>query len=171
MAPGPGLRIGLAWRGSAGHGRTHLRDIPVEAFAPLADLKGVSWHTVQPGRAPREIDHLRGLGLALQTHPGHLEDFLDTACLLANLDLVVTADTAVAHLAGLLQIPVRLLLRSGSEWRWLQHRNDSPWYPSMRIFRQTEPGDWREPIKALASELAKGSAPVPGLNNLVGSDR
>lgn len=82
-------------------------------------------------------------------------DFLDTAALVEGLDLVITVDTAVAHLAGALGKPVWLLNRFASEWRWLLERSDSPWYPSMKIFRQPRPGDWESVIRQVAEELKK----------------
>ena len=82
-----------------------------------------------------------------------LEDFADTAALMAHLDLVISVDTAVAHLAGALGRPVWLLNRFDSDWRWLLERDDSPWYPSMRIFRQTRPGDWSDVVVRVGSAL------------------
>jgi ADP-heptose:LPS heptosyltransferase len=82
-----------------------------------------------------------------------LQDFADTAALICNLDLIITVDTAVAHLAGALGRPVWVLLPFAPDWRWLRNRSDSPWYPTMRLFRQPVPGDWAQPIEQIVREL------------------
>jgi ADP-heptose:LPS heptosyltransferase len=91
--------------------------------------------------------------MALRDHTGELNDFADTAALVENLDLVISVDTSTAHLAGAMGKPVWLLNRFDTCWRWFLEREDSPWYPTMRIFRQPHPGDWDSVIRAVASAL------------------
>jgi ADP-heptose:LPS heptosyltransferase len=97
------------------------------------------------------------LGDELDSGP---DAFLDTAAILANLDLVISCDTSVAHLAGALGAPVWVALHAGSEWRWLRERGDSPWYPSMRLFRQSVPGDWRDVV----SDMCRALEGWPGIS-------
>ena len=113
-------------------------------------MPGVSFVSLQKGRAGAEPPPP---GLALHDWTAELDDFADTAALVAGLDLVVSVDTAVAHLAGALGRPVWLLNRFDSEWRWLLGRSDSPWYPTLRQFRQPSYGDWPGAIAALATAL------------------
>jgi tetratricopeptide (TPR) repeat protein len=134
------LKVGLAWSGDARHTRDHLRSIPADLFLGLADLPGISFHSLQ--------HEVRGPDLpALRTRPKigreveKAADFADTAALIACLDLVITVDTAIAHLAGALGKPVWIVLHVAPDWRWLTQRTDSPWYPSVRLFRVT-PAEW-----------------------------
>jgi Flp pilus assembly protein TadD len=139
LADLPGRRIGLVWAGNPGFGGDHLRSIPPAMLAPLAEIPGVSWISLQKDAAAKPP-------LALIDHTADLADFADTAALVSALDMVICVDTAVAHLAGALGRPVWLLNRFDTCWRWLIGRDDSIWYPDMRIFRQTTTGDWSEPL-------------------------
>jgi hypothetical protein len=142
-----GLKIGLVW---AGGSRPELpwaaavdgrRSMTLKQMAPLAGLAGVSFVSLQKdGPAAQAADP--PAGLVLHDFTAELEDFTDTAALIAVLDLVISVDTAVAHLAGALGKPVWLLNRFDSCWRWLLDRDDSPWYPGLRQFRQKSAGDW-----------------------------
>ena len=136
-----GFKVGIAWQGNPDHRRDRQRSAPLQAFEPLAEIPGVRLVSLQkgPGREqlPQLADRLNLLDLTDQ-----VEDFADTAALMSHLDLVITIDTAVAHLAGALGIPVWLAIQFLPEWRWLLEREDSPWYPSMRLFRQTAWGHW-----------------------------
>ncbi|MEC4593437.1 glycosyltransferase family 9 protein [Nitrospirillum amazonense] len=148
-AGGPGLKIGLAW---AGNPKTSVpdrrRSIDPTLLAPLADVPGVRLFSLQKeGAAPA--------GLSLTDLMGGAADFADTAALISQLDLVISVDTAVAHLAGALGRPVWLLNRFDTDWRWLLGRDDSPWYPTLRQFRQTSPGDWQDPIARACDALAR----------------
>lgn len=151
------LRVGLVWAGDprAGEPRAHYADkrrsIPLTAFAPLGQVEGVEFFSLQWGKARDEI---ASSGLALIDLMGEVSDFADTAALIAGLDLVVSVDTAVAHLAGALGKPVWLLSRFDGCWRWLTKREDSPWYPSMRLFRQEAPGSWAPVIARVRSALS-----------------
>ncbi|MGA2080933.1 MAG: glycosyltransferase family 9 protein [Holophaga sp.] len=141
-------RIGVAWAGSPTHKRDAERSLPPAVFAPLGVLPDVAWHSFQLGRA--DAPPLPGLvGLAPL-----LQDFSDTAYALSGMDLVITADTALAHLAGALGIPTLVLVAFGPDFRWLLHRSDSPWYPSVRLYRQPVPGDWDAVIAAVRRDLS-----------------
>lgn len=146
-------RIGLVWSGSTGFGNDHNRSIPFSYFArlPSGDVQFVSLQ-----KEVRAADQPILEGRKDVAHFGEsLRDFADTAALVDLMDLVITVDTAVAHLAGALGKPVWLLLPFNSDWRWLLNRSDSPWYPSAKLFRQSRLGDWGGVIEKLAKELAQ----------------
>lgn len=156
LAPLPGLKVGLVW---AGDPRPHAfecalvdsrRSVALAELAPLAALEGISFVSLQKGEAAREA---RPDGLALFDAMDEMADFADTAALVEALDLVVTVDTAVAHLAAALGKPTWILSRHDGCWRWMQGRDDSPWYPGARLFRQETRDDWRETIARLAAAL------------------
>ena len=140
-------RIGLVWAGSPGHVRDEERSLPATLFAPLAALTGVVWFSFQLGR--REVPPLPNL---ISLAP-FLENFSDTAYALSGMDLLITVDTAVAHLAGALGIPTLLLLPFQPDFRWLLERDDSPWYPSLRLYRQPAYGDWESVIRQVVADL------------------
>lgn len=145
-------RVGLVWRGSATNPMDLDRSCTLAEFAPLLAISGVSYYSLQLGQGVDEITSLpQAAGLLDLTE--HLKDFSDTAALVANLDLVITVDTAVAHLAGAMGKPVWVLLAHTPDWRWMLDRNDSPWYPTMRLFRQPQPGDWAYVIDEVARGL------------------
>ena len=144
-------RIGLVWAGSPGHVRDFERSVPVAALAPLAALSGVTWFSFQLGKL--EIPLLPNL---ISLAP-FLKNFSDTAYALSGMDLLITVDTAVAHLAGALGIPTLLLLSFQPDFRWLLDRNDSPWYPTVRLYRQSAYGDWGSVIQQVLQELTEGS--------------
>ena len=154
----PGLRIGLAWRGNPGFANDRNRSMKLAALRPLIEGSVASFVSLQKGPAAAEIaengwqDRILDLGSAL-------DDFADTAAVIAGLDLVVSVDTAVAHLAGSLRRPVWILIPFVPDWRWLLARSDSPWYPSARLFRQTSPGDWSQPVADMAAAPGPLSAP------------
>jgi Flp pilus assembly protein TadD len=156
LAPRDGrLRVGIAWAGSQTHRHDAWRSIPVEALAPLATLESVELHNLQLGADPARLaQSLPGLvdNTALQT------DLAQTAALIAQLDLVITVDTSIAHLAGAMNKPTWLLLSYSPDWRWQRRREDSPWYPSFRLFRQSTPGNWAEPVERLRQALSILSA-------------
>ena len=144
----PGLRVGLVWAGNPKFPNDRRRSVPFSTLAPLLAVPGVSFVSLQKG--PAAADHAG----TLQDPTALLEDFADTAALIAALDLVISVDTAVLHLAGALGRPVWLLNRADTCWRWMLQREDSPWYPDLRIFRQTTPGSWQPVIEEVAHELA-----------------
>jgi tetratricopeptide (TPR) repeat protein len=132
-------RIGLVWAGNPKHQNDHNRSMAWERLAPLVATQGVSFHGLQVG-AGREAFRADPCGV-LDLAP-ELADYYETACCISALDLVMTVDTSVAHLAGALRRPVWTLLPFSPDWRWMLGRDDSPWYPSMRLFRQSAIGDW-----------------------------
>ena len=155
LADLPKPRIGLLWRGRPDHRNDRNRSIPASALAPLTRVRA-GWVSLQQGAVPDELT-LLGPILQLGDSFGDLQDAADA---IAALDLVITVDTALAHLAGALGKPVWLLLPLAPDWRWLTGRDDSPWYPSARLFRQTRAGDWTDVVDRVAAavrELRPGS--------------
>lgn len=144
------LKVGLAWAGRPTHRNDRHRSIALSQLAPLAGVNGVRFYSLQKGEAARQTPpaEMRWIDLT-----GELYDFADTAALVANLDLVITVDTSVAHLAGALGKPTWVLLPHIPDWRWLRDRQDSPWYPTMRLFRQEQAADWRQPLAEMAEAL------------------
>jgi hypothetical protein len=157
LATLPGFRIGLCWQGSVRHQSNHLRSLKLAALAPLAELPGVSALSLQKGAGSEQIEPA-GLAGRLTDWTGEMDGegaFLDSAAIIAGLDLVVTVDTAIAHLAGALGRPVWLLLGAAPDFRWLLTREDSPWYPTMRIFRQQKQGEWGPLVESVRAALAR----------------
>ena len=154
-------RVGLAWAGRPTHGNDANRSIGLAAFAPLLAMPGLRFYGLQAG--PRASD-IAALGLAgrVEDLSPLLADFGETAAALTRLDLLVSVDTSVAHLAGALGRPFRLLLPFAPDWRWMLGREDTPWYPSGRLLRQARPGDWSAPLAALAADLAQ-LVPTPAM--------
>lgn len=143
-------RIGLAWSGKAGQSPDLKRSMPAEYLGPLMDLP-VEFHCLQKEIRPADVRVIAKWPIA--THQAELEDFADTAALIAQLDLVIAVDTSVAHVAGALGKPVWLLLPWANEWRWLLDRTDSPWYPGMCLFRQPRRNNWADLIAAAKAGL------------------
>ncbi|HEY8749453.1 MAG TPA: tetratricopeptide repeat protein [Tepidisphaeraceae bacterium] len=148
------IRIGLAWAGSPTHGHDRIRSMPFAEFAPLRSVRHASFYSLQVGLGRNQITESAG-GLPVTDLGDELHDFADTAAAMMNLDLVVSVDTAVAHLAGALGRTTWLLLPHSFEWRWLLKRSDSPWYPTMRIYHQNHPGDWTSVMREVVAELLK----------------
>lgn len=144
-------RIGLVWAGNPDLKDDRRRSLALDSLTPLFAAIDAEWHSLQKGRAREALEQDGAPRLA--DWGQLLQDFSDTAALLANLDLLICVDTAVAHLAGALGLPVWLLNRYDTDWRWLREGEISPWYPSMRIFRQRKRGEWDEPIADLALAL------------------
>jgi len=150
-----GFRVGICWQGSPTFLGDEHRSIPLAAFAPLSQIPEVQLVSLQKFHGTEQLEQTRGQ-VAVNVLNG-LDDtegaFMDTAAVMMHLDLVVTSDTAIAHLAGALGIPVWVVLGSVAEWRWLINRSDSPWYPSMRIFRQKVRGEWDSLFHDIANRL------------------
>jgi tetratricopeptide (TPR) repeat protein len=165
-----GLRVGLVWSGGLQADQPELwevnprRNIPLEALAPL-NLPGMEFFSLQKGeeavRQLRELEAQGWDGPAIVDYTDELNDFDDTAALVENLDLVISVDTSTAHLAGSLGIPVWILNRYDNCWRWLQHRTDSPWYPTATLFRQPSAGDWASVIASVKLKLEQLAAKMP----------
>jgi len=149
-----GLRIGLVWAGNNRPGEATVslhRNLPLDSLKPLLAIPGVSFVNLQMGGAAALADlppEMRPLDLMED-----IRDFADTAALVEGLDLVISVDTAVAHLAGALGKPVWMFQRLNNDWRWLMARSDSPWYPCLRMYRQTSLGDWLPVIAAIKTDL------------------
>jgi len=147
------LHVGLVWAGNPKNVRDRKRSLSVAALEPLFQVAGVSFYSLQRGPASTDAASLPFAGVDPQTG-----DFAATAAAIEQLDLVVSVDTAVAHLAGALGKPVWILLPALAEWRWLRDREDSPWYRTARLFRQQQAGQWGSVIDAVAAQLALRSA-------------
>ncbi len=147
------LRIGLVWAGRAEHGNDRNRSIPLSALRMLFDVPGCDFFSLQLGAAREQIS-AEGLHAKLIDLSGSLTDFSATAALIGSLDLVISVDTAVAHLAGALGRPIWVLLPFVPDWRWMLGRNDTPWYGTMRLFRQGADRRWETPVAAIGAALA-----------------
>jgi len=147
------VHLGIVWSGNPQNPYNRARACPLSNLLCLASVPGVTVYSLQKDITPGDLEQL-------QAHPEirdlrhYFHDFVDTAALIMQLDLVITVDTAVAHLAGALGKPVWLLLPFTPDWRWMLHRDDSPWYPTMRLFRQNQPGDWDSVILQIREALA-----------------
>jgi tetratricopeptide (TPR) repeat protein len=149
------IKIGLAWSGKADFKDNADRAPGLAALSPLAAVANTWFCSLQKGPAAAEaVDPPAGFQIADWT--AEMQDFADTAAVIANLDLVICSDTAVAHLAGAMGKPVWVLLSAVPDWRWLLDRDDSPWYPTMRLFRQQKLGDWQAPLRRIVKALARG---------------
>jgi Tfp pilus assembly protein PilF len=153
-----GLRVGIVWEGNRRSevGSLRGRSMPTQELAPLAALDGVTLISLQKHGGSQQLARIPwGTPVVDWTHELDCgaDAFVDTAALIANLDLVISVDTAVAHLAGALGQPVWVALHRASDWRWLTARSDTPWYPSMRLFRQTTADVWQSVIAAMRVEL------------------
>jgi len=152
---GTGLKLGLVWSGNPKHGNDRHRSVPLDLLRPLLGVPGVRLFSLQVGPRAQDIAADGRIGPITDLAP-HLDDFADTAAAISQLDLVVTVDTSVAHLAGALDRPTWLLLPWNADWRWLSGRTDSPWYPSMTLFRQPRYGDWGPVVDQLVAALTVG---------------
>jgi hypothetical protein len=158
-----GFRVGVGWQGNKFINLQ--RSIPLECFAPLSAISGVRLISLMKDQDSLEIKAaggeftIEGFGNDFDTG---IDSFLDCAAVMKNVDLIVTSDTAIAHLAGALGRPVFLALKHVPDWRWLMHRDDCPWYPTIRLFRQPGKGDWKSVFEQIAScveELVTKRAP------------
>jgi ADP-heptose:LPS heptosyltransferase len=140
-----GLKVGICWQGNPNAPSDIGRSFPVRLFANVAKLAGVRLIALQKGAGLEQLDDLPA-GMTVERPSPPFDDgaaaFLDTAAVIANLDIVVTSDTAVAHLAGALGCPAMVALKYVPDWRWLLDRDDTPWYPTMQLIRQRNHGDW-----------------------------
>ncbi len=157
-----GLRVGLCWAGGRSPFLTKInadrrRSIALGMLAPLGEVSGVRFISLQKGPLATEAARLPP-SLDLHDFTEDLHDFADTAALIENLDLVISVDTSVAHLAGALDKPVWVLNRFDTDWRWPRDRDDSPWYPSARQFRQPAPGEWAPVIRGARDALQQLAA-------------
>jgi hypothetical protein len=152
------FKVGIAWQGNPLCPGDRERSIPLLEFEPVARISGVRLFSLQKGPGTEQLAAvvedwpLVDFGNELDAAGGA---FMDTAAIMSELDLVITSDTAAAHLAGALGVDVWVALQYVPDWRWLLDRADSPWYPTMRLFRQARRGDWRGVSERIAEELAR----------------
>ena len=148
------LKVGFVWAGSPTHSDDAMRSMPLEMFAPILQTSGVTFYSLQLPVPERDEMFFRSLPDVVDLSP-HLKTFLATAGFVAQLDLVIAVDTSVAHLAGALARPVWTLVQSDADWRWFLDRPDTAWYPTMRLFRQTQRGKWLPVVARVAEELSR----------------
>jgi hypothetical protein len=152
---GGGFQVGVVWQGNPRHPWDRWRSLPLSMLAPLAAVEGVRLESLQKGPGTEQLRALQG-PLAVMDLGDELDaegDFLDTAAVLQTLDLLISVDTATAHVAGALGVPVWLALAAVADWRWGWSRLDTPWYPSMRLFRQEFLGQWDEVLNEMVGQL------------------
>lgn len=147
-------KIGLRWAGNPENPNDLLRSVPLSAFAPLGRIDGIQLVSLD-NRPPSGRDAEAAKQMGLLDYADALADFTDTAALIASLDMVITVDTSVLHLAGALGIPVWGLIKFAPDWRWMLGRSDSPWYPGLRLFRQSADGEWGAVVDAVAGLLGE----------------
>jgi tetratricopeptide (TPR) repeat protein len=155
--PGHGLRVGVAWAGNPQHRSDEQRSMPLQAFLPLAEVPGIHWISLQKGPACVQMQPLFGKFPVLDASSA-CRDFAETAALAATLDLVISVDTSIAHLAGAMGIPLWVVLPRLADWRWMDEGEHCAWYPAARLFRQTKDGDWSGPVLRIADELQEYAA-------------
>lgn len=154
---GDGLKVGLVWAGNPRHSDDAQRSLPPAALAPLWTVANARFFSLQVGERAGEVAAFPP-GRVNDLTP-EIADFADTAAILSALDLLISVDTGPAHLAGAMARPAWTLLPHGPDWRWFSGRDDSPWYPTMRLFRQPEPDDWASVVQRVAARLAAGDLP------------
>jgi hypothetical protein len=159
------FRIGIAWQGTTTYRGDRQRSVPVKYFKRLASIPGVRLISLQKGPGAEQLVAIRQWTLdgdttspsTVHQPPSTFDQasghFMDSAAVMLNLDLVISSDTAVPHLAGALGVPVWVALSKVPDWRWQLHCEDSPWYPTMRLFRQTRYGQWEDVFEHIAAEL------------------
>lgn len=147
------LKVGIAWAGNPNYPADFSRSCTLADFLPLLHLSGITFYSLQKGDKRAELRQLLDPHRVIDLDQ-RLQDFADTAAIMEQLDLIITTDTAVAHLAGALNRPVWVLLAHAPDWRWLLHRCDSPWYPSMTLFRQSYAGDWAGVMAQVGAALS-----------------
>lgn len=154
IPPSNCLKVGLVWAGNPEHPSDRQRSTSLGNFLPLFNLKNITFYSLQKGAKSAEINEIT-CPVNLLDLNNKINDFADTSAVISQLDLVITVDTSVAHLAGALGKPVWVLLCYNADWRWMTEREDSPWYPTMRLFRQNRSGDWQELLHRVEQVLAK----------------
>jgi hypothetical protein len=151
--PSAGLRVGLVWVGNRKHGNDRFRSLAFPLLEPVLAVEGVRFFSLQIGEATAQMAPCSGIAAKVTDLAPEIGDLEDTAALLGQMDLVIAVDTAVAHLAGALGRPLWMLLCRNADWRWLRAGEESPWYPTARLFRQSVLGDWTEPMTRVAAAL------------------
>jgi hypothetical protein len=147
-------RVGIAWAGRPTHNNDRNRTVTLDTLAPLGDIPGIALVSLQKGPATAQLQTWAG-PTPIADPQARLETFEDTAALIASLDLVVAVDTSINHLAGAMGKPAWILMPFAPDWRWLERRSDTPWYPSLRLYRQVAPRSWGEVVQRVAGDLAR----------------
>jgi tetratricopeptide (TPR) repeat protein len=156
LAEVPGFKVGILWQGDPRYSKDRFRSVALEPFLDLARIEGVQLVSLQTGPAAEQLSRFEQPAQVLelmesrQVGPGTL---IETAALIKALDLVISIDSGLAHIAGALGRPIWVPLAVACDWRWLVHRSDSPWYPTMRLFRQTKPGQWSDVFHRIGAAL------------------
>jgi len=161
---GPYFKVGIVWAGSPTHGNDRYRSCKLKCFAPLTKIDAVCLYGLQKGKAAAQMDEMAGI-LSIVNISKEFDDLTDTAAAIENLDLVISVDTSVLHLAGAMGKPAWALLPYAPEWRWMLNRQDSPWYPTMKLFRQKEWGQWEPVFNQVAQELKIAAEKHKGYRN------
>jgi len=156
LVPTHARRIGIVWAGRPEHNNDFNRSMRLAQLAPIAGLDGIALISLQKGPSQSEIGSYYGAAPLLNLGPA-LVSYEDTMAVIDGLDLVITVDTSIAHLAGAMNRPAWVMLPFAPDWRWLMHRTDSPWYPSLRLFRQSKPGDWSPVVEQIAALVKEDS--------------
>jgi hypothetical protein len=151
LDPIAGFKIGIFWQGTT---KVPARIIPLACFEPLASLPGVQLLSLQKGPGVEQLQETAGR-FPIREVGSRLNDFMDTSAVLASLDLLITCDTAIAHVAGALGAAVWVAIPFVPDWRWLLDRGDSPWYPTMQLFRQDRRGDWQSVFRKIKAALGQ----------------
>jgi hypothetical protein len=154
VEPGVGLKVGLVWAGNPANWGDRKRSLSLDMLAPLAAVPGASFYSLQVGPAAAEAA-APPAGLRLVDHTARIRDFSDSAALISLLDVVLTIDTSVCHLAGAMGVPTWVMLAFAADWRFHLERSDNPWYPTMRLFRQPRDGDWAGVVDQVLAELMR----------------
>ncbi len=165
------LKVGLVWAGNPNHHQDAARSIPLQTLLPILQVPKVMFYSLQQVVPSRDRSCLQMMSSKITSNLP-LEKFLDTASIIAELDLVIAVDTAVAHLAGALDKPVWMLVQHSPDWRWFLNRTDTPWYPSIQLFRQTERNNWGSSVARVVAALQQLANPtsnpagiLPGLQS------
>jgi tetratricopeptide (TPR) repeat protein len=153
MLPWPkqGLKIGIVWAGNPSHTKDRYRSLPLSLLEPMLRMEGIHFYSLQMGQERAQLAVCKA---PITDLCEGIEDIADTAALMTHLDLLIAVDTSVVHLAGALGKPVWVMLPSAPDWRWMLHREDSPWYPTMRLFRQTRLNDWGGVVRRVCEQLS-----------------
>ena len=158
---GTRVKVGLVWTGNPRFPAANVKTCPVDRLRPLLDIQGCTFFSLQTGDASADLSRLNTGNRKVVDLSSELESFSDTAAVISVLDVIVSIDTAVAHLAGALGKPTWILLPFSADWRWLIDRDDSPWYPTARLFRQSRAGDWDDAIQRVGRALVHRAAGHP----------
>ena len=157
LGPAECLRVGLCWQGNPDRPRDEFRSVPLNRFTSLMSVPDTEWFGLQVGPGEDQVPSFNAPGSFTHLGPrlrGGPDKFVNDAAVMEQLDLIISVDTSVAHLAGAMGKSVWILLAREADWRWMLERQDTPWYPTARLFRQTISGDWEAPLSAMRSALA-----------------